>query len=65
VLAEVVVPFEPELRDVENLKAVPVERLSFPGPLVKETVSTDSDGIAHVRLEKPDEGWSMEVHAEG
>lgn len=64
VLAEVVVPFEQELRGVENLEAVPVERLAFPGPLVEETVFTDQHGIAHVRIEKPEEGWSMEITAE-
>ncbi|MCF4007514.1 Hsp70 family protein [Corynebacterium uropygiale] len=65
-LAEVVVPFDPALRGAdaqlseEELRALPVTRTDE-GPLVEETLSIDSDGIAEIRIELPEDGWSMSV----
>lgn len=65
-LAEVVVPFDPALRSSDaqlsedELRGVPVVRTEQ-GPLVEETLSIDSDGIAEIRIELPEDGWSMSV----
>ena len=58
-LAEVVVPFDPALRDGRDLGGVEVERRDD-GPEVVETVRVDLNGIAAIRLELPDEGLVVE-----
>lgn len=62
-LAEVVVPFDPSLRDLspEELAKVPVERGDFGGE-VEETVTVDPHGIAaiHIRCE---DGFEVEAKA--
>jgi molecular chaperone DnaK (HSP70) len=59
VLAEVVVPFERGLVGVSDLERVAVERRD-PGPLVRETVRLDANGIANIRLEVPDLGVTID-----
>lgn len=62
VLAEVSVPFSQELRDKADLSLVDVERVGL-GPLVTETITIDSDGVAtiHIALE---DGFEVTAHAE-
>ncbi len=57
-LAEVVVPFDPELRDGRDLTAVPVKRCEN-GPEVEETVRIDANGIATIRTVLED-GYCVE-----
>lgn len=57
-LAELVVPFDPELRDGRDLAAVPVQRRED-GPMVEETVSVDANGIATIRVAL-DDGFAVE-----
>ncbi|MHA2789572.1 Hsp70 family protein [Corynebacterium sp. S7] len=62
VLAEVRVPFERDLRDVANLQQVEIAR-SGPGPLVRETITIDSDGVATIHIAL-DDGFEVTVQAE-
>ena len=57
-LAEIVVPFDPALRDGRDLTTVPVERRDG-GPMVEETVSVDANGIATIRVAL-DDGYVAE-----
>ena len=59
-LAEVLVPFDPALRQLSDaeLAAVPVERTEN-GPEVVETVTVDAHGIAAIRIECPEDGFEV------
>lgn len=57
-IAEVLVPFDPQLRDVEDLASIPV-RHSDAWPEVIETVTVDADGIASILIEVPHHGISV------
>ncbi|MGO1544733.1 MAG: Hsp70 family protein [Gulosibacter sp.] len=61
-LVEIVVPFDPALRDVEDLREVAVVRRES-GPLIEETVRVDANGITSVRLEDLDTGYIAEATA--
>lgn len=62
-LVDVIVPFDPALRDGRDLAAVPVERRED-GPLVEETVRVDANGIASIRIELVEEGYVVERSVE-
>lgn len=65
VLAEVLVPFDPALRHLsqEELALVPVQRWpdGYPWPEVVETISTDANGIAVIRIGIPAEHFETAV----
>lgn len=60
-LAQVVVPFDPALRDGRDLSRVQVERRGD-GPWVEETVHVDANGITTIRLTLED-GYTVETSA--
>jgi molecular chaperone DnaK (HSP70) len=57
--AEVLFPFDRELRDRENLEEVPARRLDREGPLVCEEYSLDRDGIVSVRIRDLESGYEQ------
>ncbi|SJM70466.1 Hsp70 family protein [Gulosibacter sp. 10] len=61
-LVELLVPFDPALRDADDLRRVPVVRREG-GPLVEETVRIDANGITSVRVEDLDTGYAVEAEA--
>ncbi|QGU01479.1 Chaperone protein HscA [Corynebacterium kalinowskii] len=65
VLAELLVPFDPNLRHLsqEELAKVPVQRWpdGYPWPEVVETISMDSNGIAAIRIGIPAEDFNVAV----
>ena len=59
-LAEILVPFDPELRDGRDLSRVAVRRQDA-GPEVVETVHVDANGITSIEIEIPEHGYSTSV----
>ncbi|PFG19950.1 Hsp70 family protein [Serinibacter salmoneus] len=55
--AEVLFPFDPALREVEDLTAVPIRRTGD-GPEVEERYAIDSDGLVHVTITVLEDGYS-------
>ena len=58
---EVLFPFDPRLRAVRDLAAVPVHRLDGDGPQVEETVRCDAMGELEVQLRVLDDGFCNTV----
>jgi len=58
---EVLFPFDPRLRSVEDLAAVRVARLEGEGPRVEETVRCDAAGELEVQLRVLDDGFTSTV----
>ena len=58
---EVLFPFDPRLRAVRDLAAVPVHRLDGDGPQVEETVRCDATGELEVQLRVLDDGFCNTV----
>lgn len=61
-IAEIVVPFDPELAGVADLTEVPVRRREN-GPEVTETVTVDEDGITAIRIEVERDGAPLVVES--
>jgi molecular chaperone DnaK len=58
---EVLFPFDPRLRGVRDLMAIPVARLERDGPTVEETVRCDAAGELEVQLRVLEDGFSNTV----
>jgi molecular chaperone DnaK (HSP70) len=58
--AEVLFPFDRELRDRGNLREVPPRRLDHEGPLVREEYWLDREGIVSVRIRDLENGYEQE-----
>lgn len=59
-LAEILVPFDPELRDGRDLSRVVVRRQDA-GPEVVETVHVDANGITSIEIEIPEHGYRTAI----
>lgn len=59
-LAEIAVPFDPELHDRSEFGDVTVERRDH-GPEVVETVRVDANGITSIRIDVPETGFHTVV----
>ena len=59
-LAEILVPFDPELRDGRDLSGVVVHRQDA-GPEVVETVHVDANGITSIEIEIPEHGYRTAI----
>lgn len=58
--ADVVFPFAPELRDVSDLRRVPVVRRDG-GPRIRERYALDPDGLVSVSICDLDSGYQVDV----
>lgn len=61
-LVDVVMPFDPTLQGVEDLRTVPVVRRQD-GPMIEETVRVDANGITSVQIIDLDTGYLVEATA--
>jgi molecular chaperone DnaK (HSP70) len=57
--AEVLFPFDRELRERRNLREVPPRRLDHEGPLVREEYWLDREGIVSVRIRDLENGYEQ------